>query len=419
LAVSPAPALDSPHPSPLHRRLSWIGAIAFASGFPFGLINETVPIYLRSNGASLVDIGHLAKLSLPWSLKWLWAPLVDRHGSRRRWIVFCLFGLAALTFALGSFGSARLTPAFWLVLSGIVVLSATQDIAIDAYTIQSTTTRELGVANSVRITLYRVAMLCAGGLLVWLAGRIGWSSSLKSGALILSVLAVSASFLPPMEGTGRHSRSLGEPLRELFGRSQIWVVILFALIFKFDIAALEPMMRPFWVDRGLTLAEIGAVVASGRLIATIAGAALGGVFTTRYGIFTGLWVLGLIQACSALAYWGTAVAEDRIYLGSAVISGKSLVIGAAYFESFAAGLGTSAYLAFLMSVCEKRYAATQFAVLSALLAVTRWIAGDLSGSLAERVGYANYFLITFLLGLPAFALIPRLRGAGRKLSAAS
>jgi len=183
------------------------------------------------------------------------------------------------------------------------------------------------------------------------------------------------------------------------GRRGIGTVILFALIFKLDIAALEPMMRPFWVDAGLTLEEIGAVVTSGRLVATIAGAALGGVFTTRYGIFTGLWVLGVVQALSGLVYWGTAVAD----------SAKGLVVSAAYFESFAAGLGTSAYLAFLMSVCEKRYAATQFAVLSALLALTRWIAGDMSGELAGRLGYGNYFLLTFFLGLPAFALIPRLR----------
>jgi MFS transporter, PAT family, beta-lactamase induction signal transducer AmpG len=107
----------------------------------------------------------------------------------------------------------------------------------------------------------------------------------------------------------------------------------------------------------------------------------------------------LIQAFSGLVYWGTA----------ATGSAKTPLIGAAYFESFAAGLGTSAYLAFLMSVCDKRYAATQFAVLSALLALTRWIAGDLSGELAERLGYASYFLLTFFLGLPAFALIPRLR----------
>jgi MFS transporter, PAT family, beta-lactamase induction signal transducer AmpG len=385
--------------APLRARLSWIAALAFASGFPFGLINETVPIYLRTHGASLVDIGHLAKLSLPWSLKWLWAPLVDRHGTRRQWIAACLAGLAALTFALGTVDVGRLGTAFWIILSLIVLLSATQDVAIDAYTIQSTTTRELGVANSVRITAYRVAMLTAGGLLVWLAGRIGWSPSFSVGAGLLSGLALCVLLLPAVDRGVVHPQSLWEPLRALLTRPGIGVVILFALIFKFDIAALEPMMRPFWVDRGLTLEEIGAVVTSGRLIATVAGAAAGGVFTTRYGIFTGLWVLGLFQAFSGLVYWGTAAAATS----------KGLVVGAAYFESFAAGLGTSAYLAFLMSVCEKRYAATQFAVLSALLALTRWIAGDLSGGLAERLGYANYFLVTFFLGLPAFALIPRLR----------
>lgn len=404
--MDPTPARpdEAAFASPLRRRLSWIAALAFASGFPFGLVNETVPIYLRTTGASLVDIGHLAKLSLPWSLKWLWAPLVDRHGTRRRWIVSCLAGLAALTFALSSLDVGRLGNAFWIILILIVVLSATQDVAIDAYTIQSTTTRELGVANSVRITLYRVAMLSAGGLLVWLAGRIGWSQSFMVGAGLLVVLTGCALFLPPVERATHRTETLWEPIRELFSRRGIWAVIVFALIFKFDIAALEPMMRPFWVDRGLTLEEIGAVVTSGRLVATVTGAAAGGVFTTRYGIFTGLWVLGLVQAFSGLVYWGTAAS------GSA----KAFVVGAAYFESFAAGLGTSAYLAFLMSVCQKRYAATQFAVLSALLALTRWIAGDLSGGLAEQLGYANYFLLTFLLGLPAFALIPRLRQTARE-----
>jgi MFS transporter, PAT family, beta-lactamase induction signal transducer AmpG len=383
--------------------LAWIAALAFASGFPFGLVNEAVPIYLRTHGVGLVEIGQLNKLSLPWSIKWLWAPVVDRLGTRRLWIAGCLAGLAALTFVLGTLPTGTLGIAFWVVLVLIVLLSATQDVAIDAYTIQSTTTRELGVANSVRITLYRVAMLTAGGLLVWLAGRIGWSESFSVGAALLAALALCAFLLPAVDRSEGRPSSLWEPLRELLSRPGIGTVIAFALIFKLDIAALEPMMRPFWVDRGLSLAEIGAVVASGRLIATILGATIGGLFTTRYGIFTGLWVLGLVQAFSALVYGATA----------GFASSNSMVVLAAYFESFAAGLGTSAYLAFLMSICEKRYAATQFAVLSALLALTRWMAGDLSGALAERLGYANYFLVTFFLGLPAFALIPRLRHISR------
>jgi MFS transporter, PAT family, beta-lactamase induction signal transducer AmpG len=403
LAASQSRPDEPAFSSPLRARLAWIAALAFASGFPFGLINETVPIYLRTHGAGLVEIGQLNKLSLPWSIKWLWAPLVDRHGTRRQWIAGCLAGLAGLAFALGTFQTGTLGTELWIILVLIVLLSATQDVAIDAYTIQSTTTRELGVANSVRITMYRVAMLTAGGLLVWLAGRIGWQESFSVGAAVLAGLALCAFLLPAVDRAADRALSLWEPLRELLSRPGIITVIVFALIFKLDIAALEPMMRPFWVDRGLSLAQIGAVVASGRLIATIVGAAAGGVFTTRYGIFTGLWVLGLIQAFSALVYWATAE----------FASSNSVVVLAAYTESFAAGLGTSAYLAFLMSICEKRYAATQFAVLSALLAVTRWIAGEFSGGLAEQLGYANYFLLTFFLGLPAFALIPRLRRAFR------
>jgi MFS transporter, PAT family, beta-lactamase induction signal transducer AmpG len=400
--AAPQSRLDEPgFSSPLKARLGWIAALAFASGFPFGLVNETVPIYLRTHGVGLHEIAQLNKLSLPWSIKWLWAPLVDRHGTRRQWIAGSLAGLAVLTFALGALQTGNLGTGFWIILVLIVLLSATQDVAIDAYTIQSTTTRELGVANSVRITMYRVAMLTAGGLLVWLAGRIGWPESFSIGAALLAALALCAFLLPAVDRTAGRALSLWEPLRELLSRPRIGTVVVFALTFKLDIAALEPMMRPFWVDRGLTLAEIGAVLASGRLVATIVGAAAGGVFTTRYGIFTGLWVLGLIQAFSALVYSATAE----------FASSNSLVILAAYFESFAAGLGTSAYLAFLMSICEKRYAATQFAILSALLAVTRWITGEFSGDLAERLGYANYFLVTFFLGLPAFALIPRLRRA--------
>ncbi len=385
----------------LRARLAWIGALAFASGFPFGLINEALPVYLRTHGASLEDVGRVAAITAPWSLKFLWAPLVDRLGSRRQWIAACLAGIAGLTLALGHADPARLGAGFWLLAIAIVTLSATQDIAIDAYTIQTTTTDELGVANSVRIAAYRVAMFTAGGLLIWLAGRATWGASFTAGAAALAALTLAALVLPAPEiGAGR-PLAIWEPLRALVGRKDIWAVAAFALLFKLDIAALEPMTRPFWVDRGFSLTEIGAVLTTGRIIATVAGAALGGVLTSRWGIFRGLWVLGLVQAFSSLGYWAAATAAPA----------KTLILGAALFENFAAGVGTSAYLAFLMSVCEKRYAATQFALLSALLAITRAAAGEASGGLAERMGYAGYFLLTFLLAFPAYLLLPKIRNA--------
>ena len=176
------------------------------------------------------------------------------------------------------------------------------------------------------------------------------------------------------------------------------------MLFKLDISAMEPMTRPFWVDRGFTLEEIGAILTTGRIIATVSGAVLGGILTTRWGIFRALWVLGMVQALSSLGYAGAAAAAPS----------KPLMTGVALFENFAAGLGTAAFIAFLMSVCERRYAATQYAVLSALLALTRTLAGAASGSLAERLGYAHYFLLTFALGLPAFGLLPWLRRSARE-----
>jgi len=387
----------------LSARLSWIAALAFASGFPFGLVNEALPVYLRAQGAGLVDVGRVAAITWPWSLKFLWSPLVDRLGSRRQWIAGCLAGLSVLTLLLVHIDPAHLGSAFWLLAMAIVTLSATQDIAIDAYTIEITSTKELGVANSVRIASYRVAMFTAGGLLIWLAGRADWTTSFTTGTALLAGLTVAALLMPSPEGTGERPRAVWEPLRALLRRENIWAVVVFALLFKLDIAALEPMTRPFWIDRGFSLTEIGAVLTTGRILATLAGAALGGVLASWWGIFRGLWVLGLVQALSSLGYWAAASAAPS----------KTLILGAALFENFAAGLGTAAYLAFLMSICEKRYAATQFALLSALLAITRAVAGEFSGGLAERLGYGPYFLLTFFLGLPAYFLLPWIRGATR------
>ena len=174
----------------------------------------------------------------------------------------------------------------------------------------------------------------------------------------------------------------------------------FALLFKLDISAMEWMTKPFWVASGFSLEQIAALT-TGRLLATLGGAALGGVIATRIGIFHALWSLGLVQLLSSLGYAAAAAS------GAGKIGDRA----AALFENFAAGLGTAAFLAFLMSVCERRYAATQFALLSAVFALSRWLAGLPSGTLVEHLGYARYFFLTFLMGLPAYLLLPRIRSA--------
>jgi MFS transporter, PAT family, beta-lactamase induction signal transducer AmpG len=383
----------------LRVRLTWLAALSFASGFPFGLVNETLPVYLRTHGSGLVEIGLVSAMSFPWTFKFVWSPLVDRLGTRREWIAACLMGLTMLTLVLATVELSALARWFWLALLAIVTLSATQDIAIDAYTIEATTKQELGVANSVRIAAYRVSMFTAGGLLIWLAGRTDWRTSFQTATGLFAGLTLASLLLPHARRSTVHPASIWEPLRALISREGIWAVAVFALLFKLDIYGMEPMTRPFWVDRGFTLEEIGAILTTGRIIATVAGAVIGGILTTRWGIFRSLWALGAVQAFSSLGYAGAA----------AVAPSKPLMIGVALFENFAAGLGTAAFVAFLMSVCERRYAATQYAVLSALLALSRTVAGGASGAIAEQLGYAKYFLLTFFLGLPAFLLIPRFR----------
>jgi PAT family beta-lactamase induction signal transducer AmpG len=242
-------------------------------------------------------------------------------------------------------------------------------------------------------------MLLAAGGVIWEAGRHGWGTAWTGAAAVFGLIAVAAMLAPGGSSKDVAREPLQEPLADLLRRRDIGVILLFALLFKIDIAALDPMTKPFWTDRGLTLEVIGSTITTGRLIATVLGATIGGVLTSRWGIFPALWRLGAVQALSSLGYAAAAAATASL----------PVILAAAFFENFAAGLGTAVFLAFLMAVCKRQYAATQFAVLSALVALSRSAASWASGRVAEHTGYTQYFLLTFLIGLPAFALLPRLR----------
>jgi MFS transporter, PAT family, beta-lactamase induction signal transducer AmpG len=386
--------------APLGRRLVWIGILSFASGFPFGLFNDLIPVYLRSSGMSLRDLGLLSTLALPWALKFLWAPAVDRLGSRRRWIVATQVALAgALLLLAGSDVSAG--PAFFVLLLTLVALSATQDIAVDGYTIEIMARDELGPANGTRVMGYRLGMIVAGGVLVAASARIGWTAVFLAGAVLYALAAALSAALPEARGPRDPQESWIEPLRELLARPEILVAGLFVLTFKLGDLALIPMVKPFWVDSGYSVEQIGWVQTTLGVGASIVGAVLGGAVIRLLGAFTSLWALGLVQALSNLTYWAAAASGAPV----------PLMYTAAIVEQFTGGLGTAAFLTFLMTLSSRKYAATQFALLTALYRVGGIGAQSVSGILAERMGYAGYFLMTFVLALPAFALLPRIRKA--------
>jgi MFS transporter, PAT family, beta-lactamase induction signal transducer AmpG len=381
----------------LRRKLFWVSMLYFAEGFPFGIVVDNLPVYFRVHGISLTEIGLMSLLTAPWTLKVLWAPLVDRFGSRQSWCVSGLLTMALVMAGLPLFNPSAPSIWLWGALLLFTTASATQDIAIDAYTIELLSPGEEGVANGVRLSAYRVALIVGGGGLVILAAPLGWTVVFYAGAAILAGLALLAARSPALTTPpGDPQQSWFQPLLQWLKRPGAPMVFLFVLTYKLGEFSMGPMVKPFWVDRGLSLTDIGLISTTLGVGASIVGSLAGGVLTTRWGTFHALWCLGLVQAFSHFGY----IAVAQFDLGRPAIYASSLC------ESFAAGLATAAFLSFLMRICDKRRAATEYALLSAIYGFTRSVAGAFSGWGTTHLGYATYFFVTFLLALPAFALLP-------------
>jgi PAT family beta-lactamase induction signal transducer AmpG len=386
----------------LNKKLLVISFLYFAEGFPFGILEQTLPVYFRIHGLSLVHMGLLSLVTLPYALKFLWAPAVDFLGRRRQWVAGAQFLMAGFLALLAVLDPGAPSVWLWACVACLAVMSATQDIAIDAYSIELLKPSEMGIANGIRQAAYRVALVLSGGLFVALGGWIGWAVSYLAAAALLVVCGAMSLRLPHVSIQRRKFSlsSLADPFRELLGRPGIISVALFILLYKLGDLALGPMVRPFWLDRGLTTAEIGLITGILGIAASIAGGLAGGWFTTRYGIFHGLWFLGIWQTVSHVIY---------VWVAADPQTGRWGVYLASFSESFCSGLGTAAFLAFLMSICNKQYSATQYALLSALFRLGGIVAGSLSGWLTDELGYAQYFALAFLIPLPAFFFIWKVR----------
>ena len=470
-----------PSENPLRSKLFWVGVLYFAQGFPLGIFYDVLPVHFRQQGVELWKIGFMSLLGLAWTLKFLWAPAIDHYRHHRRWMfgVDLAMGGVMLVFAAHSgFG-----PWVWGAVGLFTLLSATNDIAIDGYTIELLHKDEMGRANGLRIGFYRVGMLTAGVVLIlsdWLswtgtylvaAGlfvafaftclrapaerevrephRVGLGPELRAllthpRALSIVVLFLlgalwlvnrSTNWSTQVEGfwwyamaTGavlvgtsalRHPRTGatdGTPLTEgpLFGtllemlqRPGMLAVIAFILLFKLGDAAMGFMVKPFWVDAGFSASQIGLVSVNLGLALSIAGGIAGGWVTDRVGIYHALWSLGLAQAVSNLGYAWAATAIPTGGTAEALsLAQVALMYGASAVESFTGGLGTGAFLAFLMAIVNKQHAATEYALLSSVFALSRSVAGWASGFGAEGMGYGPYFLLTFFLAFPAYLLLP-------------
>ncbi len=383
-------------PPESRKKLGIVALLYLIQGSPPAILWEVLPVYFRLHGGSLRAIGGLRLLELPYSLKVFWSPVVHRRGDRRIWVVVCMLAIAVV---VGLLPFVDVAHPGWVVITLLLVLttlSATQDIAIDSYTVGLIKREEEGAANGVRASAYRVALVLVGGGMVLLASILQWTLLYLIAAVVLALLALSTLVVPRLDlpATARERWLAG-----FVGWIGTWnaiPLVLFVLFYRLGEYAIGPMVKPFWVDQGRSVFEIGLVPTTFGIILSVAGALSGGAFISRYGTFRGVWVLGLLQAVSNLGYALVAWAS----------LGRFGLYGASVFESFSGGLGTAAFLAFLMNVCQKEHATIQYAFLSSIFSLTGRLMGGLSGLGAERFGYGNYFALTFLLSLPAYALLP-------------
>ena len=390
------------------KKLGIVALLYFIQGAPAAILWEVLPVYFRLHGVSLRAIGGLRLLELPYSLKFFWSPLVHRYGDRRVWVLACMLGIATVLFALPFVNVAAVGVIVLVLMLGLTTLSATQDVAIDSYSVGLISRDEEGAANGVRASAYRVALVCAGGGLVFLAAVLPWNSLFILASVIFALLGFAVLTIPRQivpEEAREHW------LKGFIGWAGTWRVvplILFVLTYKLGEFAIGPMVKPFWVDYGKSIwpvpedlmFQIGLFPTTVGIVLSVVGALMGGAFISRYGIFHGVWFLGLLQAVSNLGY--SLVEWFNL--------GRFGLYGASMFESFSGGLGTAAFLAFLMNVCQKEHATVQYAFLSSVFSLTGRLVGGISGLGAERYGYGNYFAITFLLSTPAYFFLPWVRG---------
>ena len=394
-----------------NRRMLICIFTGFASGMPLYLLISLVPAWLRTEGVGLKEIGFFALVGLPYTWKFLWSPLLDRYqlslfsfrpGLRRSWMLGTQLALLAAIAVLGFFDpSSQLWPIAWLCLL-IAFLSATQDIVLDAYRRQLLSDEELGMGSSIHVNAYRIAGLVPGSLSLILADILPWQTVfIATSAFMLTGIGLTLSIREPAQAA-RHPTSLRsaviDPFNEFFSRQgikQACLILLFMLLYKLGDSMATALATPFYLDLGFTKTQIGLVAKNAALWPMIVGGILGGILMIRIGINRALWLFGLVQIISILGFAILARVGEGVWLLALAIS----------FEYLGVGLGTAAFVAFIARSTHPAFAATQFALFTALTAVPRTVASSATGIIVEGMGWENFFYLCTALAIPGMLLL--------------
>jgi MFS transporter, PAT family, beta-lactamase induction signal transducer AmpG len=413
------------------RKFSALLFLGFSSGLPLLLTSRTLQAWMKEAQVDLGVIGWFSLVGLPYTLKFLWSPILDRFvppflGRRRGWLLMTQVGLIG---AIAAMALQQPNQALQLLAINaliIAMLSATQDIAGDAYRTDVLGPLELGLGASTWVLGYRLAVLIAGSIALILADFLPWKEVylLLAGFMGLGILATL--WAPePMEQS-RPPNSLADavilPFKEFFGRLGLGpaaVVLLFILLYRLGDSLVGNMATPALLDLGYSKTEIGAIQGTFGFLATTVGVLGGGVVITKIGINRALWIFGGLQALSNLGYfWLTLVPKQSAAVLSALkienflalfwqaFAANPLLMLAINLENFCAGLVTAVFVAYLMRLCNHAFTATQFALLSSLMASSNIILAAPAGNLAKATGWPVFFLLTLVAAVPGLALLP-------------
>ncbi len=392
----------------LTPRLGIMLPLGFASGLPLALTGGTLQAWLTEAGLDLTTIGLFAYVGLPYTLKFIWAPVMDRIvppwlGHRRGWMIVTQTGLALALTLMAFIGPGSGAQIFAALALGVAFLSASQDIVFDAYRTDLLKPDERGLGAATWVMGYRIAMMASGSLALIVAARLGWSSAYLCMAGLMALGIVTILTIPEPEATRAAPQSMAEavwgPLSEFLSRPMALALLGLIVLYKLGDAFAGALTTSFLL-RGMAFSseDIGLVRAFG-IGATILGAFIGGGLMPQLGLFRSLMVFGLLQALSNLSFLWLAWA------------GKSYAVMAfaVGFENLTGGMGTAAFVALVMSLCNHRYTATQFALLSSVEALGRVFLGWPAAKLVGIAGWGAFFFVTFLAALPGLWLLWYLR----------
>ena len=390
-------------------RIAAVLLLGFSSGLPLALTGGTLQAWLTVSGADIMTIAWFSWIGIPYLLKFLWSPLMDRYvppflGRRRGWMLLTQLALVA-----GICGMAISPPNTNLWLLGCLALwvafaSASQDIVIDAYRTDLLPAQERGMGAAVSVLGYRIAMLASGGLALILADQIGWRQTFFAMAALMGIGLATSLVAPEPALRATPPRSLRaavvEPLKDLLSRPGALQLLALIVLYKFGDALAGTLTTAFLIRGvGFSLTDVGAINKALGLVSLLAGGLFGGLLLVRMSLTRALFLFGVLQAISNLSFALLAWA------------GKSypLLVFAVGFENLASGMGTAAFVAFAMALCNHSYSATQYALLSALASLGRILFGPVTGGLVEAVGWANFFVLTFVAALPGLWLVWQMR----------